>query len=432
MLKFISSVCSVVLAVGLSPVFAQGPAPANPAAGKVKISVLRPGDENKVKSFLGPAVTKFNTLNPDIEVTPVYESWGGWIQKYPTLFQADTQPDVIFWWDNKQNDASAKPRLVPLEAYLDASTLKSIPDSIWSLVSIGGTSKYYVPSSVDPFVLYYNKNVFKQAGLDPEKPPKTWDELLAYSKTIKEKTGLPGIGVPSKVGLEVLQEFYAQFITQSTERDMLDENNKPTFNNEKGLQALEYLGKLWPFIQPSPTEYGRGELRPLIRDGKLGMFLDSDWAVPTYTDKFGNNLDESPIGIAEPPLGPNKKPIAWAGTNGWVATRKSTAAASGKLISFLMSEEQLFNHHKTYGSVPILPYELKQPFFQYKYWNTFHRVMTTYKLIGMIGKYHPTPGAFYSQLEEVWQLYMFGKVDAKEAMNLAVRKIDEINARQGK
>ena len=415
----------LVVALGLSPALAMAP-----SSGKVKITVLRPGDEIKVRSFLEFALKKFNAANPDIEATPVYESWGGWIQKYPTLFQSDTQPDVIFWWDNKQNDASAKPRLVPLEPYVDSAVMKSVPAAAWSLVSIGGP-KYYIPSSIDPFVLYYNKDVFKQAGLDPEKPPKTWDELLAYSKAIKEKTGLPGIGVPARVGLEVLQEFFAHFITQSTETDMLGPNNRATFNNEKGRQAFEFLAKLWPYIQPSPTEYGRGELRPLIRDGKIGMILDSVWAVPTYTDKYGLDLDDSPVGIAEPPLGPNMKRITWAGTNGWVITRKSNAVASGKLISFLMAEEQLFIHHRAYGSVPLLPGELNRSFFKYKYWGTFSKVNSSYKLIGMIGKYHPTPGAFYSQLEEVWQLFMLGKLNVNDTMRLAVQKIDEINARQG-
>ncbi len=401
------------------------------STGKVKISVLRPGDEQKVAAFLKPAVAKFMEKNPDIEVEPIFESWGGWIQKYTTLFAADTQPDVVFWWDNKQKDVSAKNRLVPLDKYVDASVFKAIPQSIWDLVSIGGDAHYYVPSSVDPFVLYYNKDVFRQAGLDPEKPPKTWDEFLAYAKAIKEKTGLPGVGVPAQTGVNTLQEFVAQFIDQSTGTDMLDEKNKPIFNNAKGLEAMQFLQKLWPYIQPSPTDYGRGQLRPLIRDGKLGMILEGPWAIPTLTEKFGDNLDASPIGFAPPPLGPNGQKIDWAGTNGWIATRQSTAVQSGKMISFLMSPEELYNHHVAYGSVPMLPSELDQKYYQYNYWKTFYTINTQYKLIGMIGKYHPTPNAFYDELEAVWQAFMFGQLDAKQALDLAEQKVNSINARQG-
>lgn len=157
-------------------------------SGKTKITVLRPGDQEKVEAFMEPAIEQFEKDNPDIEVDIAYESWAGWIQKYPTSFEAGTQPDVIFWWDNKLNDSSAKDHLVKLDDYLNEDFLSQIPDSVWNLVntsSMDGT--YYIPSSVDTFALYYNKEVFEAAGLDPEAPPTTWDELLEAAKTIKEK-----------------------------------------------------------------------------------------------------------------------------------------------------------------------------------------------------------------------------------------------------
>ena len=64
-------------------------------SGKTKITILRPGDEEKVASFMEPAVEAFEKDNPDIEVEIMYESWAGWIQTYPTYFEADTQPDEI-------------------------------------------------------------------------------------------------------------------------------------------------------------------------------------------------------------------------------------------------------------------------------------------------------------------------------------------------
>lgn len=408
----------------------QKPAVAPPSE-KVKISVLRPGDEPKVAAFLNPAISQFMEKNPNIQVEAVFASWGGWIQKWPTYFAADTQPDVIFWWDNKQLNRAAKSRLIPLDKYVDPAVFKAIPQSIWDLVSIGGDSHYYIPSSCDPFMLYYNKDVFKQAGLDPTKPPTTWDELLADAKTIKDKTGLPGIGVPAQTGLEVLQEFVAFFVDQSTGTAMLDQNNKPIFNNQKGLAALEFLQRLWPYIQASPTNYGRGELRPLMRDGKIGMILEGPWTIPVFTQKYGNDLDKSPIGITFPPVGPNGQKIDWAGTNGWIATRQGTAAASGKMISFLMSPEVLYAHHTAYGSVPMVPYELKQSAYQYNYWKDMYAVNTQWKLIGMIGKNSPDADAYYTQLEQVWQKFMLGQVDAKQALDLAVQAVENVNAREG-
>lgn len=160
------------------------------AAQKTTITVLRPGDQDKVASFMEPAVEAFEKENPDIHVEIMYESWPGWIQTYPTYFEADTQPDVIFWWDNKLHDSSANSHLVNLAPYLSDELTKKIPEGVWNLVDPGDMDGlYYIPSSVDTFVLYYNKDVFKEAGLDPDAPPTNWDELLNAAKTIKEKTG---------------------------------------------------------------------------------------------------------------------------------------------------------------------------------------------------------------------------------------------------
>ncbi len=137
--------------------------------GKTKITVLRPGDQEKVEAFMEPAIEQFEKDNPDIDVEIMYESWAGWIQKYPTSFEAGTQPDVIFWWDNKMNDSSAHEHLVKLDDYLSEDFFSQIPDSVWNLVNTSGLDgTYYVPSSVDTAVLYYNKEVFEAAGLDPE------------------------------------------------------------------------------------------------------------------------------------------------------------------------------------------------------------------------------------------------------------------------
>ena len=393
------------------------------------ITVLRPGDEEKVASFMEPAIEKFNADNPDINVEIIYDSWGGWIQTYPTMFEADTQPDVIFWWDNKQMDSSVDGKLVDLREYVDASVFESLPASAWDLASIGGEEIYYIPSSLDTFVLYYNKDVFEAAGLDPEAPPTTWDELKSVCEAIAANTDVPALGIPAMTGMEVLEEFMAHFITQSTLQPMLDSDSQPLFNTAEGLAALEYLESILPYTQPTPTDYGRGELRALLRDGKIGMIIDGPWAVTTFQAAYGENLDDSIIGIATPPLSPNGEKASFAGTNGWIATHQDKAEACGRLISYLMSEEVLYAHHKAYGSIPITAYELGQDFYQYEYWQTMSEVASSYKLFGMIGKNSATPAAFYAGLEEVWQLFVLGDIDAQTTLDMAVEVVDDLNAR---
>lgn len=408
------------------------PASQAPDSGeKTTITVLRPGDQDKVASFMEPAVEAFEKDNPDIHVEIMYESWAGWIQTYPTYFEADTQPDVIFWWDNKLHDSSANPHLVDLSGYLSDELKNKIPQSVWDLVDAGDMNGlYYVPSSVDTFVLYYNKDLFTAAGLDPNTPPTNWDELLAAAKAIKEQTGKAGLGVPAINGAEVLQEFVGCFINQATDAPILDSDSQPLFETEQGLEALEFLEQLWPYVQDSPTEYGRGELRPLMRDGEVGMLIEGPWAVSTMIAAYGEDFaDDSSVGIAELPVGPNGKKITWAGTNGWIATREETAEASAKFIEYLMSDEVLKAHHLAYGSAPLYDSELNDPAFQHAHWDTFYKETQEYTLYGMIGKNSATPSAYYTALEEVWQQFLLGQLNAEDALSAAAAAARDVTER---
>lgn len=433
--------CSMLVGCGQSAAPAEEAAPAEAPAAEapaaeaasdeqVTITVLRPGDQDKVASFLEPAIAAFEAENPNIHVEPMYESWAGWIQTYPTYFEAGTQPDVIFWWDNKLFDSSAHDSLIDLSPYFSDEFINSVPQGVWDLVDCGMDGLYYVPSSVDTFVLYYNKDLFTAAGLDPNSPPTTWDELLAAAKAIKENTGKPGLGVPAINGAEVLEEFVGCFINQATDAPILDDKSMPLFNTDAGMEALKFLEQLWPYVQESPTEYGRGELRPLMRDGEVGMLIEGPWAISTMIAGYGEDFtNDGPVGIAELPVGPNGKKITWAGTNGWIATQEATAEASAKFIQYLMSDEVLKAHHLAYGSGPLLASELEDPAFQYDYWKVFYNETTEYTMYGMIGKNSATPAAYYTALEEVWQQFLLGQLTAEDTMTAAVAAVENVTAR---
>jgi multiple sugar transport system substrate-binding protein len=76
------------------------------------------------------------------------------------------------------------------------STADFWPGALKSVTWEGKT--YGIPTNNETMALIWNAKIFKEAGLDPENPPATWDDLVAYSKTIKEKLGIPGYGLVAK------------------------------------------------------------------------------------------------------------------------------------------------------------------------------------------------------------------------------------------
>jgi len=56
-----------------------------------------------------------------------------------------------------------------------------------------GEKIFAAPHAYGTPLIYYNKDLFRKAGLDPERPPRSWDEVIAAAKTIQEKTGAKGV-----------------------------------------------------------------------------------------------------------------------------------------------------------------------------------------------------------------------------------------------
>ena len=57
---------------------------------------------------------------------------------------------------------------------------------------------YGVPTNNETMALIWNADIFKRAGLDPDSPPKTWDDVVAYSKQIHDKLGIAGYGLVAR------------------------------------------------------------------------------------------------------------------------------------------------------------------------------------------------------------------------------------------
>ncbi len=77
-----------------------------------------------------------------------------------------------------------------------------VPDT----VTFEGT-QWGVPVAFSTKALFWNKDIFTAAGLDPEVAPKTWAEEIAFAKQIEEKTDFDGFGVVAKTFDNTMHQF---------------------------------------------------------------------------------------------------------------------------------------------------------------------------------------------------------------------------------
>ncbi|MFN8494455.1 MAG: extracellular solute-binding protein [Caldilineaceae bacterium] len=131
--------------------------------------------------------TQYMQSHPNVKVNVEEEPEGG---AFDALIAAGNQPDMIVGSLGSQiGHLAAGGAVVPLEGLPGAADLFARLDKA-TVEQLYGHN-YYVPVSADVTMMIYNKEIFKQAGLDPNKPPATWDEFLADAAKIDKLPALP-------------------------------------------------------------------------------------------------------------------------------------------------------------------------------------------------------------------------------------------------
>ncbi|MEU0089903.1 extracellular solute-binding protein [Kribbella sp. NPDC006257] len=231
-------------------------------------------------------VKKFMDAHPNITVKSTETSWDA--QTFQAQVAGGSLPTVMSisfteplnMIPNKQlPDITDELKLVDLTKDLNPNTLKLVQDDKGRI--------YGVPFEAFSVGLAYNRALFKQAGLDPDKPPTNWDEVRQYAKQITEKTGKAG---------------YAQLTKDNTGGWMLttmtysmggtvqsDDGKKSTFNDAPTKKALQLLKDMRWTDNTMGTNflYNQEEARQDFAAGKIGMIMQAPDAYDMCVKNFG-------------------------------------------------------------------------------------------------------------------------------------------------
>ncbi|OHD79296.1 MAG: ABC transporter substrate-binding protein [Spirochaetes bacterium RIFOXYC1_FULL_54_7] len=132
-------------------------------------------------------IKQFEAKNPDIKVDHVTFPYESYNQKVAASIPAGEGPDVINLYSGwlpmyvKANYIQQLPQADFSDAYMKSTYFPFVMDA----VKFGG-KLYAAPTAVRTLALIWNKKLFREAGLDPEKPPKTLDELAAFARRLSK------------------------------------------------------------------------------------------------------------------------------------------------------------------------------------------------------------------------------------------------------
>lgn len=309
-------------------------------------------DGDPYKEYFTGLVKEFEKQNPYITVKELGVSFWDYWGKVTTAIAAGTPPDV-FW--NGLADVPTRAKagsILKLDDYIAkyGFDLNEIyPGALESCKFNGGI--YAMPFDVDVRFLYYNKAHFREAGLDPEKPPVTWDEVEQYADKLTKIEG----NVIKQAGFvppysTTIGNFNYMMLAWTFGADLM-KNGVPEVNTPEAKEALEWFKKMMEkygkkSMQGFITANGAGNDQDPFITGKVSMYITNE-GLYSQIKQYNPSLE---YGTA---LMPYKK-VQTSFSSGFsleLGDNKDAnrADAGFKLIAYFMSKEVQKSFNKNVG-----------------------------------------------------------------------------------
>jgi len=361
---------TAVAAAGLLAVCATAAAVGSTKkAVTISVASLIPGSTPAAIQQFNEQVAEFERAHPSIKVKPVEYQWTG--PTFAAKLAAGTLPTVFevpftdarTLGDNGQlADLTAGAKALPYFSKYNKAVLAEGTDSKGRIVAL--------PKGAYAQALHYNRKLFAQAGLNPNKPPRTWAQVEADALAITQKTGKPGYVEMAKDDNTAGWILTTLVYTLGGRMEQgIGTRAKATVDNKQTISALNLLHHMrWVDNSMGANfDYGWSDINQAFAAGNIGMYISGS---DVYTNLVqASKIDPSIYGLAALPLAKNKKAgVLGGGTLVAVKPTVSAAekAAALKWIDFfyeepLISKAQAVRNAKTLVAnkqpvgVPALP-----------------------------------------------------------------------------
>lgn len=220
----------------------------NPAFAQTKLDFYYPVQVGgPVTKVIDGYVAKFMAENPDIEVAPIYSgNYTDTTTKALTAAKAGTPPAIAVLLATDIFTLIDEDVIDPIDQFVRTDEDKAWIDGFMPAYLKSAQTQdrlWSVPFQRSTAVMYYNKQAFREAGLDPENYPRTWDDMMAAGKAVTKKdaagnTTRWGIGIAGNVGSS--QWLFGALAAQNGARLMNDEGTETYLTDPKVIAALQY------------------------------------------------------------------------------------------------------------------------------------------------------------------------------------------------
>ncbi|PNY79453.1 ABC transporter substrate-binding protein [Deinococcus koreensis] len=394
------------------------------SAQKVSLTYLH-GFTGPDRPVMEGLVKKFNETHPNIEVRAQAQPWGTTWQQLPSLVASGRAPDVVVINEDQITGFIARGAVSPLApAEMKAAGIDQTRffGPLFKTADYRGQS-YGLPVSSVAYAMFYNKDLMKKVGLDPNKPPRTRAEFLAAAqKCTVDKSGknatqagfdpknLDTWGVSLYNNWVGSRAAYAAILQNGGE--LTDKNGNAAFNSPQAVSAVQFLVDLvqkQKVARPNSTE--EAELAAFSQ-GKVCMFPSGQW----YLDRF--EQQKMNFGVTfMPRVGGSVRDAAWGGSSHLTLPRQKPGYDAAKrkaaleFMAWMTQPEQNLAWTAT-GSLPSQAAVAKNAQFEKAPINgIFDRLDSVYATSGV-----PWMGQVLGPFDAAWEAAYSGKKTVAKAL----------------
>lgn len=286
-------------------------------------------------------IKRFEAANPGIKVKHTTFPYADYQTKIAAAVPAGQGPDVVQlyygWLDNFVGAKFIQP--LPRDAFPHDVIEKEFYPIVQTMKRDG---EYYgLPTAVRTLALFYNKKLFQEAGLDPNKPPQTLDEYLeAAKKTVKRDAAGNMLSAGAVIDMpgQDLHWWREVLLRQMGGKPYSDDSKSVAYDNEAGARALNWYADLQRVHKVGQAGF-MDEGQAAFRAGRAAMTVDGSFRLGAF-----GGIKNFEWGVAELPASADGKRSNFASY--WVnaITAKPTGAkleAAKKFMAFTTSPEAM-------------------------------------------------------------------------------------------
>lgn len=386
---------------------------------KVKLVFLRVGTDTEKKAYWQKMMDGFTKENPNIEIEYQEAPAGDDFEtKLNTGFASGTAPDIINFTMASMGTRVPLGQYAVLDEYMEGWDGKEdFMETALALGNING-KQYGIPLIADPRILIYNKEMFEEAGLDPDSPPTTWEELKEAHEALIKKDGdtvvQTGLGIPTS-GTNT-QHWFSIFMEQNGVKNLVDDDNDTILcNTPEAIEAAEFM-------------------KELVDDGVIFWNADNSDENPFATGKaamtFASDIDfanwntgdlEGKIAMADPISGTRQ--ATFSGMNFmYMSGETEHKEEVWKFIEYVSTPENMWTRYEDLGNA-VMRESLKDRYVAED--PETHEAIYTSISCGTGSPKVAYANSVYNIIGQAMEQIMYDVSSPEDALNSAAEKIQE-------